>query len=316
MMIKGIAFALAACFIWGLIFIVPQFMAGFTPIEIAIGRYSFFGILSACILFRERLSGLCYYPLPIWAKALYFSLSSSFFYYTCVILALRYSTPAVCALILGISPISIAFYGNWKHRECSYKSLVLPSLLILVGLVIINAPHLTESSSPLEYALGLACSSLALMAWSWYVVANSAFLKSNPQVASSDWSTIIGVSTLFWVGIFMGFFAFVFPDQLELQKFVTVGPALNNYLMGSAILGILCSWLGAFLWNKASFYLPVSLAGQLTIFETIFGLVFVYALEQRIPPLMECAGIGLLLGAVFYGIYLVSQRPAEQASVA
>lgn len=29
-MIKGIAFALGACFIWGLIFIVPQFMNGFT----------------------------------------------------------------------------------------------------------------------------------------------------------------------------------------------------------------------------------------------------------------------------------------------
>jgi drug/metabolite transporter (DMT)-like permease len=143
-MFKGITFALSACFIWGLIFIVPQFMTGFTSIEVALGRYFLYGIISSLIFCKDKFQGACSYGKDIWIKALYFSLISTIGYYTSVVLALRYSTPAVCALILGISPISIAFYGNWKQKETTFRSLIFPSLLILIGLVIINIPHLEE----------------------------------------------------------------------------------------------------------------------------------------------------------------------------
>ena len=59
-----------------------------------------------------------------------------------------------------------------------------------------------------------------------------------------------------------------------------------SFLIGCATLGLLCSWVGASLWNKASVFLPVSLAGQLMIFETIFGVLFVYMLNQQMPSLM------------------------------
>lgn len=312
-MIQGIAFALAACFIWGLIFIVPQFMDGFAPIEIALGRYLIFGIISLGILCRERLQGLCRYALSVWGNALVFSLISTIGYYTCVVLALRYSTPAMCALILGISPITIAFYGNWKQHECSYQSLILPSLLIVLGLVIINAPHLQDSESPTQYILGLVCGLLALSAWSWYVVANARFLKKNPHVLSSDWSTLIGVSTLFWVALCSLLLGIFFAAEFEMHKYLTLSPSLINFLIGCSILGLFCSWIGSFLWNRASINLPVSLAGQLTIFETIFGVIFVYALEQRLPPQLECVGIAILLSAVAYGIRQASRLSPQQA---
>lgn len=301
-MYKGIAFALGACFIWGLIFIVPQFMTGFTSIEVALGRYFVYGIISSLIFCKSKFQGTCRHPRGIWVKALYFSLASTIVYYTFVVLALRYSTPAICALILGISPITIAFYGNWKQRETTFKSLIIPSALILIGLVIINVPHLEESGSISTYVLGLVCSFLALLAWSWYVVANSRFLKHHPEVRSSDWSTLIGVATLFWVFVFALFLSLFFENQLQMEKYLTPGPELTKFIIGSAILGLLCSWVGAFLWNKASLHLPVSLAGQLTIFETIFGVVFVYTLERQMPPRMESIGIVILLIAIVYGI--------------
>jgi len=48
-MIEGVGLRVISCFIWGLIFIVPQFMSGFSPIEIALGRYFFYGIASLLI---------------------------------------------------------------------------------------------------------------------------------------------------------------------------------------------------------------------------------------------------------------------------
>lgn len=307
-MIRGIAYALSACFVWGLVFIIPQFVVGFSSIEIALGGYLFYGIISLFIFLAEKSRGLCNYSQAIWKKALFFSLMSTILYYTCVVLALRYSAPAICPLILGISPITIAFYGSWKEKESNFKHLILPSGLIFLGLIIINASHFQGTATSLEHCLGLLFSFTALITWSWFVVANAQFLKSNPSVASNDWSTLIGVTTFFWVIVFGFIFGIGFSNHFDITKYSVLDEKLVYFLVGCGVLGILCSWLGTFLWNKASFYLPVSLAGQLTIFETIFGLLFVYGLAMDIPPKLECFGVLLLLGAVVYGLKLQTKQ--------
>jgi drug/metabolite transporter (DMT)-like permease len=306
-MFTGIAFALGACCIWGLIFVVPQFMSGFTSIEVSLGRYLFYGLISSALFLKAKCQGRCRYPRSIWKKALLLSLVTVVGY-TCLILSLRYSTPAVSALILGISPIAMAFYGNWRQKEVPFRSLITPSVLILLGLVMINLPHLKESSSPSFYILGLLCSVAALTAWSWYVVANSRFLKSHPEVHSNEWSTLIGIGTLVWVVIGALCFVLFFGDHLHKKAYMTLNPELIRFLIGGAILGLLCSWVGAFLWNRASLSLPTSLTGQLTIFETLFGVLFVYLIEQRAPPMIEGIGIVILLVAIIYGIRQFTSR--------
>jgi drug/metabolite transporter (DMT)-like permease len=300
-MFRGIAFAIGACFIWGLIFVVPQFMNGFSTIEIALGRYLFYGVISTLIFCKLRIQGKCKHSLTIWKKAIGFSLISTMGYYICVVLALRYSTPTICALVLGFSPIAIAFYGNWKQREVTFRSLVIPSVFTLLGLVIINIPHFEKNAYISSYVLGLVFSFLALLAWSWYVVANSKFLKKYPEVSSFDWSTMIGVSTMYWVIAFTIFLSLFFKNQLQITTYFTFSLDLKRFLIGSAILGILCSWVGAFLWNKASLYLPVSLAGQLTVFETIFGVLFSYIIVRQLPSILETLGVLIFLIAIIYG---------------
>jgi len=306
-MLKGIAFALAACFVWGLIFVIPGFMGSFSPFEVALGRYSFYGLISSILFLNLRRKGSCSYPRKIWLQALLFSFASTFFYYICLVLGLRYSTPAISALVLGVSPIAIAFYGNLRKKELDFSRLILPSLFILIGLIIINAPHLHMHETPANYLLGLFCSFLSLAAWSWYVVANSEFFKKYPDVQSCDWSTMIGVSTIFWVILCSTVTHLFFPTEFALEKYTFDNDSFSCFLIGSCILGLVCSWVGAYCWNRANHYLPVTLAGQLTIFETIFGVVFVYLVEQRMPPLMELVGMSCLIGAVLYGIHVTSR---------
>lgn len=223
-------------------------------------------------------------------------------YYTLVILALRYSSPAVCALILGIHPITIAFYGNWQQKETSHKNLILPSLLILVGLVLVNIPHILTSPSSTYYMLGLLFSFLALLIWSWHVVSNARFLKHHPKVRAGDWATMIGVATLFWVVIIAIILVSFFSNQLHLAQHFLVQREFIRFVVGSAILGVLCSWVGTFFWNQAIVRLPVSLAGQLTIFETIFGILFIYIVSMRLPAISEMIGVVILLTTVAYCI--------------
>jgi drug/metabolite transporter (DMT)-like permease len=306
-MLKGILYALAACFIWGLIFVVPGFMTGFSPIEIAVGRYSVYGVISCAIFLKTRLHGSGKFSKNIWIRSLLYSLVTNITYYICLVFALRYSTPAICALILGLSPITIAFYGNWQQKEVSFRSLILPSCLIALGLAIINLPHLQKSEAPITFIWGLFYALAALASWSWFVVANSRFLKNNPHVNPSDWNTMLGVSTFFWALLLCVVSVLVFQDQFHLTAYTAWNRELKHFLLGCFILGTFCSWLGTFLWNKATLYLPVSLAGQLTIFETIFGVIFFYTLEKAIPPLVECLGMGLFLFAVILGIKRFSE---------
>lgn len=310
-MFKGIVFALSACLIWGMIFIVPQFMEGFNSIEVALGRYFCYGIISAVIFSRAIFQGMFRYPLSTWLLGLKFSLITTIGYYPFVVLALRYSSPAICALVLGISPITIAFYGNWKLKECDFRSLLLPAILIVIGMGLINAPQFIGDEFPTTYMTGIFCALLALVTWTWYAVANAKLLKEDTGLASSDWSTMMGVTTLFWVAIFGVIFGVFFNEHFELEKYLSLNPALIKFMVGSAVLGFICSWFGAYLWNRASVYLPVSLAGQLMIFETVFGLIFVYLLEQSLPPLLEFLGIVILLAAISYGIRMSYQNGSE-----
>ncbi len=299
-MVQGIFCALGASMIWGLIFVVPQFMEGFNSLEIVAGRYLAYGLISCFFFLYARKLKKRKYPLSIWRKALCLSLISTFGYYSFCVLSLRHASPAVCALILGISPITIAYYGNWKRKECSFLTLILPSLLIVAGLVMISFFRIVKGESPSTFLFGFLSGLICLGIWTWWVVANGCFLKNNPEIKSREWASLTGIATFFWATLIAVGLSIFHPETLG--KFLNPGKAVWSFAAGCFVLGFFCSWIGTSLWNKASFKLPLSLMGQLNIFETIFGLLFVYMLEQRLPPYLECAGAVLLLGAVAYGI--------------
>lgn len=197
-MLKGILLVLAACLIWGLIFVVPGLMTSFSPLEVALGRYFFLGILSTFLVIGQGLKKWRRVPWSIWRQALVYAFVVNILYYFALVTGLRYSSSSVIALLLGLSPITIAFYGNWLKKECSYRQLVIPSILIGCGLICVNwdAFHALEGQATWEYGFGLLCGLFSLAAWNWYVIANSQFLYKYSQISSSDWSTMIGIATL------------------------------------------------------------------------------------------------------------------------
>ncbi len=312
-MLKGTIYAIAACLIWGLIFVVPPYLKGFDSLEIALGRHCIYGITSCLLLLWASRNASIKYPLAIWGQAFLFSLIANIFYYSCVVMGVKHASPSITALILGVSPVLISFYGNWLQKECNFKSLIIPSVLILVGLFMVNIPIFQQEelgSQKPYYLIGVLASFGALFSWCWFVVANARFLKNNPEIDPQAWSTISGVTTLIWV-LFLGGSYEIWQGAEHWQKFITPSPELWVFLGGCATLGILCSWIGYFLWNKASMLLPVSFAGQLTMFETIFGLLYFYLLKQESPPIVELAGITLMLSAILYGMKaFTEEQPA------
>lgn len=304
-MLKGVLFILSACFIWGLNFVVPGLLAGFTPFEITLGGFFFLGILSCALMLGQGIEKWRAIPRAVWMQAALFALVANILYYLALVTGLRYSNASVIALLMGISPITISFYGNWRQKECPNRQLVIPSLLIGSGLVCVNWEAFFSLSwqASWEYAFGLLCGILSLLAWNWHVVANAHFLKLNPTLSSSDWSSLIGIGTFAWVLLLIPlFFAVASPG--DLIKFTQFEPALYYFLAGCLVMGFMCSWLAYYFWNIGTQAIPIYLAGQLSIFETIFGILFFYLLKGSLPTFLESFGMITTLSGVCISMYL------------
>jgi drug/metabolite transporter (DMT)-like permease len=280
-------------------------MTGFTSIEIALSRYFFLGILSFFLVGLQWKKFFFHTPKKLWIKALTLTFFVNIAYYLCLVLGLLYSSPSVATLIFGLCPITIALYGNFKAKECSFNSLILPCIAMGTGLVLVNLPELDlgvgETLSG-EYCFGLLCSVLAVILWTWFAVTNAKILKSNPDLSPSTWSSLMGIVTFGWVLLCIVGLALFHPDPHFLDKYKTWSSELGFFIVGGMALGFLSSWLGSYLWNRAAPLLPVSLAGQLTVCETIFGLSLVFLMQGEFPEWIELAGILIMLTGITLGL--------------
>lgn len=309
-MLKGLLFALLACFVWGAIFVVPEFLSGFSTIEVVLARYLSFGLLSICLFLRKGLSNFRLISKKGWKNAFFFSLFSSIIYYFGLVIGVRFASAPLTVLVTGLAPILIALYGNWQEREISFKNMILPCIWIGCGLLLVNVAEVDWSfkkGSLPAYLFGMMGCVCALISWAWFAVENARFLKQNPQIPSTEWTTTIGVATFFWAVAT----ALILSPFIEIEKFMHFSPELGRYLIGALILGFLCSWVGCYLWNRASHYLPVSLLGPFLIFESLFGLLFVYVMYKRLPTVLETIGALLMLSGI-----LLSVRAFRKSSIA
>lgn len=301
-MFRGMCFVLIASFFWGLIFVVPLFIEGFTPLEVALGRYFFFGVVSLIIMACRGWNTWRKIPFKIWRAALGYSVIANVAYYTFLVVGLHHSSAAVTALISGCAPITIACCSNWREGWSGLRSLIFPSLCMFFGLILVNLDILQDeeiSNYSIQYILGLLCAFAALAIWTWYVLANAKFLEKSSDLPPGEWTTLTGVATWIWVLILGSVVGAIDERLVNLNKYISFSDELLLFVSGTLILAVGASWLGFYFWNRATASLPLALAGQLTIFETLFGLSFVFLFEQRMPSLMEVSGISLLFGGVF-----------------
>ena len=294
---KGIIYAVLACILWGFIFVAPNLIPSFTPIDIVIGRYFFFGGASTLFFikyaWRKKFSSYRDY-LKV---AIILSLFGTLGYYLFLVLGIRHTDSVISSLLVSISPITIAIYGNYHEKKLPYRKLFFPSFLILIGIILVNLEGFNNLDSLANYSLGIFFTVLSVLLWTWYVVKNAKFVKKEISLKPSVWASLVGVSSFIWTILFFLIISFLDMPNFEMSNFLNL-----NFLLVSAALGLLSSFLGAYFWNLASYHLPVSLAGQISILETIFGLIFFYLIESKFPTITHLIGIFILLSAVYFAL--------------
>jgi drug/metabolite transporter (DMT)-like permease len=160
----------------------------------------------------------------------------------------------------------------------------------------------TGSGDHARLALGLLCATGALLCWSWYALDNARYLKRSPHFSSAEWSALYGLATGA-IALLIGAACLAYwHADITGAAGAASGRNWTAFWITNALLALGASVIGNHLWNIASRKVPVTLSGQLILFETLFALLYGFIYAQRMPRGLEIAAIVLLSAGVVWSV--------------
>jgi drug/metabolite transporter (DMT)-like permease len=302
----GILCGLLAGAMWGMVFIVPEILAAFSPLELAVGRYIAYGIIAAALML-PRLPGLLRrLEHSDYAVLLRQALSGNILYYMLLALGVKLAGVAPTSLIIGLLPISVTLIGHRDHGAAPLRRMVLPLLTVAAGIACINIDVFSRSGAGgagmAQTLLGVLCAVGALLCWSWYALDNARYLKRHAHFTSAEWSALYGLASGV-VALVLGALAFaIWHGDVTGPAGTASGRDWTVFWITNGLLALGASVIGNHLWNIASRRVPITLSGQLILFETLFALLYGFVYAQRLPRPLEMAAIGLLIAGVMWSV--------------
>jgi len=289
----GIAAGLGAGALWGMVFVAPRMTPGLTSVDLTAGRFASYGLMAMVML----LLGRRLRRLPTGSQALSalgLSLLGATGYYLLLASSINAAGSEVPTLIIGTIPIWVMLLG--KPLGLKWSALLPGLLLTLAGLALMMQTSLANAVAlPLQgqqFWWGVLLALVAMASWTAFAVLNASWLKRHPQVSVTEWSNWLGLATgigalLLWL--------FAGSTSNELLAVDSKGLVV----MVCIATGVGSGWAGSLLWNVASRRLSVSLAGQLIVSETLFGLFYAFVWAGGWPtPEQWLAAVLFTLGIV------------------
>ncbi|NHZ83289.1 EamA family transporter [Massilia sp. CCM 8695] len=282
---NGVLCGLLAGAMWGMVFIVPELLAAFSPVELAVGRYIAYGAIATGLML-PRLRGLMKRLDRSDCGALVrHALAGNIVYYMLLALGVKLAGVAPTSLIIGLLPITVTLLGRKDHGAIPLSQLALPLLVVGAGIACINVDvflHARASgASPGATLLGVLCAFGALLCWSWYAldfaIWHGEVTGAAGMASGRNW-------TAFWIT--------------------------------NALLALGASVIGNHLWNIASRRVPVTLSGQLILFETLFALLYGFVYHRQFPRMLEMAAIVLLIAGVVWAVRMHAVQPVAEQTAA
>lgn len=305
----GIACGIGAGALWGLVFLVPELARDFGPLHLAAGRYLAYGAIAAVLLAPRWSSTLAHLTRDDWLALTWLSLLGNTLYYVLLASAVQMGGIAMTSLVIGFIPVLVTVVGS---RDAAAPSLagLAPSLLlaaaaaICIGWQAIASPG---AGSTMNQLAGLLCAIGALVSWATFAVANSRCLARVDKVSAHDWSLLLGVATGAQAVLLL-------PAALVLEPQGHAAAAWIRFLALSGGTALLASVVGNALWNRMSRLLPLTLTGQMILFETLFALLYAFIWERRLPTPLEVLAMVFVVASVVS--CLAAHKPAKPSAQA
>ena len=318
-MLAGLSAALGAGLLWGLVFIVPLLLPDYSGAMLAAGHYAAFGVL-AIVLARADRAALKRLTRADWIAAAKLALIGNMLYFAALASAIQLAGVTVPTMIIGTLPVAIAITakltsGDAADHGLPWARLLLPLTVIGLGLALVHgqSAQAGDIAHDARYWSGLALAGVALVCWTWYPLNNSYWLRRQPAGLARAWATAQGLMTLPLA--LMALAGIALWQWASTGTVDLAGPRPGVFVLLMLLTGLLASWLGTMLWNRASHLLPPGLAGQLIVFETLAALAYGFVWYQRWPTLAEVGGITLLMIGVVLAVRAFRQRRVPTAEL-
>lgn len=297
-MLTGILAGVAAGALWGLVFVAPRMVGGFSAVDFTAGRFVSYGALSLVLMLLMRKAA---WPTPRQAlAALGMSVLGFTGYYLLLVYAIRDAGTAVPSLIIGTIPIWMMLLG--KPVGLRWAGLIPGLVLTLLGLgLMMQASHnsadvaFQSTAEGAHFWRGVAFAITSMLLWTAFGLMNATWLKQHSKIDATTWANWLGVTTglgalaLWWLA----------------GSDVNVLLAQQNRAqaaMLSIATGIGSAWLATVLWNIASQRLSASLCGQLIVSETIFALLYSFVWDGQWPSAVQGAACVLFVAGIVASI--------------
>lgn len=295
-MVTGILAGLGAGAFWGTAFVAPLLTPGFGSVDLTVGRFLSCGVLSVLLLLWAGLRGDAH--LPNWRQtgaALWLSLLGYTGYYLLLVLAIQAAGAALPVLIIGTIPLWIMLLG--KPQGLRWRALAPGLLLTMAGLALMMrvTAHDAEASGGTDLWLGIFFAVLATASWTAFGLLNARWLRRHPEVNSTMWAN--------WLGAAAGLGALAIwavagsGVQVLVQR-----PGFGLFVLVCVVTGVGSAWIASVMWSVASRRLSPSLAGQLIVSETVFGLVYTFAWSAQWPAAVQWAACVLFVLGILASI--------------
>ena len=302
---KGIACGAGAGALWGLVFLAPELIQNFTPLEMASGRYVLYGLFAAAMA-APRWRVLSHtVRLHTWWTLSWLSFAGNTAYYVLLSSAVQNGGMTTTALVIGFLPVLVTLVGSRDKDALPLRQLLPSILLCLAGAACIGwqALHSHVHSVARAPLFGLLCAVLALASWTLYAVGNSRALVRQRHFSAHDWNLLTGLATGAQNMVLL-------PIALMLDSAPHGLEQWRNFTLVCAGVALLASIGGNALWNRTNQLLPLTLVGQMILFETLFSLSYGFMWEQRLPSGMETLAFGCVVLSVLLCVRAHSKPPA------
>ncbi|MBR0894732.1 DMT family transporter [Bradyrhizobium tropiciagri] len=300
----GLACGLGAGALWGLVFLAPELVRTFTPLQLAIGRYASYGIISAVLIIPRWRTLIDRLTRHDWLSLTWLAFAGNTLYFVLLSTAVQAGGIAMTSLVIGFLPVAVTIIGS-RDRDAIPLQRLLPSLLLCAaGAICIGwqAVAMPISGSAATQMVGLICAIGALVSWTAYAVGNSRCLVRLDHLSAHDWNLLTGIVTGAQAIALVPVSVLAEPIHHDAGAWLQLG----GVSLGVAILA---SVIGNALWNRMSRLLPLTMVGQMILFETLFALLYGFVWEQRLPTVLEIAAFGLVVASVLSCIAAHRRHP-------
>lgn len=301
----GVLCGMGAGALWGLVFLAPELVRDFTPLQLAIGRYGAYGLISAALIAPRWRTLVALLSRRDWLDLTWLSFAGNTLYYVLLSTAVQTAGIALTSLVIGFLPVVVTIVGSRDADAMPLRALA-PSLLLCIGGAACIGWQALGQPAPGAGAhrlLGLACAIGALVTWSAYAVTNSRCLARLGNVSAHDWNLLTGLVTGAQAVVLI-------PVTLLFEPIRHSAAAWGHLAVVSFGVAVAASIAGNALWNRMSRLLPLTLVGQMILFETLFALLYGFLWEHRWPLPIELAAAAFVGSSVIVCVRAHRRAPA------